>query len=322
MTRAGSMGPVAESLRRHGVAPDPLFRRHGLSTRLVDDPERLILLRDQLALVESAACAVGDDVFGARLSTEIGFVGLGGFARQVRRASTLAEALLAANAGMATWLQSATEMRLERSGGYVRWTYVVTERIEVGRGQNELLALGYQLDLLRRFIGPRWLPSRVEVPGARRGVRSAAEAVFGCEVAVGPTAAVVFPEHLLERANPVPLEDEAAPPVVVPSQDDLVGCVEQLSSAVGLEQRPTLTEVARRLGVGPRTLQRRLAERGETFDSLLRRALRRRADDFLAAGVSVTDVAVELGYSDVAHFSRAYRNWTGRPPSAAARPKE
>lgn len=320
MTRAGSMGPVAEFLRRNGVRSDPLFRRHGLSTRLIDEPERLILLRDQLALVETAARTVGDDVFGARLSTEVGFDGLGEFGRQVQRLPTLGDALVASNAGMAKGLQSATEMCLKRSAGLARWTYAVTERVEAGRGQNELLALGYQLDLLRRFCGPRWLPTRIELPDARRPVRAAAAEVFGCEVAVGRVAAVVFPERLLSRANPAPRR-LADPHDRLPNADDLITCVEHLLEAASLERRPTLTELAHRLRLGPRTLQRRLAEQGESFDSLLRKAFQRRAGRLLAAGHSVTDVAVELGYSDTAHFSRAYRTWTGRPPSADRAPK-
>lgn len=319
MTRAGSMGPVAEFLRRNGVRPDPLFRRHGLSTRLIDEPERLILLRDQLALVETAARTVGDDVFGARLSTEVGFAGLGEFGRQVQRAATLGEVLVRSNAGMARGLQTATDMCLKRAAGLAYWTYAVTERVEVGRGQNELLALGYQLDLLRRFFGPRWLPTRLEVPGARRQVRAAAESVYGCEVAAGATAAVVFPEHLLRRANPVPVR-MPDPSDGLPEVDDLIACVELLLGAASLERRPTLPDLAHRLRLGPRTLQRRLAEQGETFDSLLRTALHRRARRLLATGRSVTDVAVELGYSDTAHFSRAYRSWTGRPPSTDRTP--
>ncbi|MGQ0464006.1 MAG: AraC family transcriptional regulator ligand-binding domain-containing protein [Sporichthyaceae bacterium] len=320
MTRAGSMGPVADFLRRNGVPPDPVFRRHGLSTRLVDEPERLILLRDQLALVETAARTAGDDVFGARLSTHVGFLGLGEFGRWVQGLPTLGEALVVSNAGMAQGLQTATAMRLAQSDGVARWTYEVTERVQTGRRQNELLALGYQLDLLRHFFGPRWLPIRLEVPQARPTLCAAAAAVYRCEVAAGPVAAVVFPEHLLGRANPATAGQANPPDDRLPADVDLIACVAHLIAAASLERRPTLPEVARRMGLGPRTLQRRLAEHGETFDWLLRRALQHRASRLLAAGRPVTDVATELGYSDTAHFSRAYRGWTGHPPSADRAP--
>jgi AraC-like DNA-binding protein len=195
----------------------------------------------------------------------------------------------------------------------------VTEQVEAGRTQNELLALGYQLDLMRRFLGRRWQPARVELPGAARPSRARAAELFGCDVAAGDATALVFPMDLLEAPNPIPLAQ--APPLdaVVPDLEDLIGCVHHLLASTALERRPTLPDLARRLRVGPRTLQRRLAAHGVSFDALLQRVLERRARELLAAGHSVTAVGVELGYSDTAHFSRAYRSWTGRPPSADRR---
>jgi AraC-like DNA-binding protein len=34
------------------------------------------------------------------------------------------------------------------------------------------------------------------------------------------------------------------------------------------------------------------------------------------AGLTVEEVAQRLGYAEVASFSRAFKTWTGRPPSA------
>lgn len=321
LTRAATMGPVADLVRRSGGRVDPLFRRSGLSPRLLEEPERLILLRDQFRLVESAARAVGDDGFGARLSVEVGFAGLGRYAHRIQSSGTLGEAVTRVNTTIADGLQSATRTWVERCGRDVRWNYCVTEPVELGRQQNELLALGYQLSLLRGFAGARWRPVRIEIPEVRRPVRVAAEAAFGCAVVPGECAAVVFPMRVLTLVNP--LRITLMPPErsgdAVPDTDDLTACAERVLEAVLLERRPTLRDLAERLQMRPRTLQRRLAAEGETFDSLLRRTLWRRADELLADGHSVTGVAVELGYSDTAHFSRAYRVWTGRPPSSAIR---
>lgn len=321
LTRAATMGPVVDLVRRSGGRPEQLFRRHGLSPRLAEDPERLILLRDQCRLVEDAARALGDDGFGARLSAEVGFAGLGGYARRIQAEPTLGDAIERINATIALGLQSGTWTWLERCGPHVRWSYRVTERVEAGRQQNELLALGYQLGLIRGFAGARWMPVRIDLPRARRPVRLAAESAFRCEVVAGETAGVVFGGHLLELTNPgrgavVPATD---PTEQVPPPGDLVACVERLLDSALLDGRPSLQHLAERLQVQPRTLQRRLAARGESFESLLRRTLQRRAEQLLGAGHSVTSTAVELGYSDTAHFSRAYRAWTGRPPSSAIR---
>ena len=75
-------------------------------------------------------------------------------------------------------------------------------------------------------------------------------------------------------------------------------------------------KVAGIVGVNPRTLHRRLSERGESFRSLLQRVrmdlARRhlREDDY-----NITEVAFMLGYSDSSAFSRAFKSWFGVPPS-------
>jgi AraC-like DNA-binding protein len=66
------------------------------------------------------------------------------------------------------------------------------------------------------------------------------------------------------------------------------------------------------LGQSARTLQRRLGERGIRFrdmvDSIrLELSLRYLGDSSL----SLTDIALRLGYSDLSAFSRAFRRWAG-----------
>ena len=60
LTRARSMGPVADIVERSGGSVARAFRRAELPLRLIDEPDRLILLRDQLNLVECAAREIGD----------------------------------------------------------------------------------------------------------------------------------------------------------------------------------------------------------------------------------------------------------------------
>jgi AraC-like DNA-binding protein len=312
------MGPVADLVRRHGGRPDTLFRRLGLSLRLEDDPERLILLRDQFRLIDAAARSLGDDGFGARLSAEGGFARLGDYARRIRTSRTVAEAITRVNATVAVNLQSATSMWLERTGRHIRWSYRVTEPMDVGRQQNELLAVGYQLSMMRGFTGPRWVPIRIEIPSVQRPARVAAEEAYGCEVVPGDVAGVIFAPPVLRVANPGPVSQQPLEGAGEPVPHDLIACAERLLETALLEGRPTLRDLAERLQITPRTLQRRLAAEGESFDSLLRRTMHRRADELLAGGHSVTNTAIELGYSDTAHFSRAYRSWAGVPPSVRA----
>ena len=80
---------------------------------------------------------------------------------------------------------------------------------------------------------------------------------------------------------------------------------------------PTLAVAARRLGVGPRTLQRHLAEQGQTFHSVRDSMLAERVRTLLEAeGASVKEVASRMGYSSTTAFVRAFRRWTGTTPTS------
>lgn len=77
---------------------------------------------------------------------------------------------------------------------------------------------------------------------------------------------------------------------------------------------PTLGEVAERLGTRPRTLQRRLAEAGTSFQRLVDTVREELARMYLAERTPLDQVAYLLGYAEMAAFRRAFKRWTGRTP--------
>jgi AraC-like DNA-binding protein len=79
---------------------------------------------------------------------------------------------------------------------------------------------------------------------------------------------------------------------------------------------PTMPSVAKELGLHPRTLRRRLAGEGETFERLrdsVRYAVARELLDL--TDIPVTEVAACLGFETPGVFSRAFRRWSGTSPS-------
>lgn len=80
---------------------------------------------------------------------------------------------------------------------------------------------------------------------------------------------------------------------------------------------PTLSALSKHAGMSRRTLQRRLAGSNLSFQELLRNVLRESADKYLARGVSQSEIAFLLGYSEQSAFSRAYRSWTGTAPGTS-----
>jgi len=73
-----------------------------------------------------------------------------------------------------------------------------------------------------------------------------------------------------------------------------------------------LDTVARRLAITPRTLQRRLARAGTSFEALCDQARRASAEAYLKnTAFSISEVTYLLGYSEPTAFHRAWRRWFG-----------
>jgi len=69
-----------------------------------------------------------------------------------------------------------------------------------------------------------------------------------------------------------------------------------------------------------RTLQRRLHREGLTYAQVVAQARLETARKMLGdPGRKVGDVARTLGYSDAAHFTRAFQRWTGLTPTGFRR---
>jgi hypothetical protein len=112
-------------------------------------------------------------------------------------------------------------MALKTNGGSAKWTYRLTDRVETGRQKNEILALGYMLNLLRRFAGAKWTPTRAELPGPPLVARSTNESVLGCDISRGDVASLIFPVEFLEWQNPFPPRPTELAGIALPDPDDL-----------------------------------------------------------------------------------------------------
>ncbi|MEZ5897883.1 MAG: AraC family transcriptional regulator ligand-binding domain-containing protein [Hyphomicrobiaceae bacterium] len=78
----------------------------------------------------------------------------------------------------------------------------------------------------------------------------------------------------------------------------------------------SIHQIAAHLYISVRTLQRRLKYCGVNFEDLLDVSRRDAAVSYLASGASnMSELATRLGYRDPANFTRAFKRWTGKPPT-------
>ncbi len=136
-------------------------------------------------------------------------------------------------------------------------------------------------------------------------------------------AQVRFPASYLDAELP-----HASPAAMALAEELCAELASQRRDESGLVQRvrivlaqrlafdPSAAGVATALALGERTLRRRLAADGTSFQQLLDQVRISLADKLLANGsLAVAEVAVRLGYAEAASFIHAFRRWHGRTPT-------
>jgi AraC-like DNA-binding protein len=195
--------------------------------------------------------------------------------------------------------------------------------VEGARQQSEY-GLAVALNTIRMMVGSRWVP--LEVQFAHQPPRQTSEhlRVFGAPVSfAAPTNAMVFDPEFVERQ--VPSADERLYPIMrryldqvlqeMPRETDELASVRRAVGEIMREGDPKLADVARKVALSPRTLQRRLKEQGLDFKGLVDDTRRRFSLNYLKDPQhTLTEIAYLLGYSEVSAFNRAFKRWTGTTP--------
>ncbi len=102
---------------------------------------------------------------------------------------------------------------------------------------------------------------------------------------------------------------------VSPERHGFVEAVSRELMRTDRNQPLSMEGVADRLALSPRTLRRRLANEGYTFQEVKNLATERRAKYYLiSTSLSLSEISFELGYSELSAFSRAFRSRVGETP--------
>lgn len=98
--------------------------------------------------------------------------------------------------------------------------------------------------------------------------------------------------------------------------DSLRNRVRTLLANQSLKDMPSLDELAKMLHMTPRSIGRKLQEEGTSL-RIIKSSLRREYAVKLMSteNLTVADISERVGFSETASFCRAFKRWTGKPPS-------
>lgn len=161
-------------------------------------------------------------------------------------------------------------------------------------------------------------------PQANAEARRAYEAFFKCPVIFADTCTRVrFPAasfHTpMSRSDPDlrNLLDRQAQALLLalPNSDAFDKALHRVLLQLLPEGTPTVQRAAQAMNISARTLQRRLDTSGKNWQTVLNNTREQLARQYLAdRTLSLSDVALLLGFAEQSTFSRALRQWTGLTP--------
>ena len=286
------------------------------------DPSRLLdpaaWLRRQQAfdLVAAMQDLAGDPCIGLHLAELNDWAYLGRWSRDIVSATTLGEAIRRAITNLPL-LETGSTLELLDDGerACLRFTYLGP--YEAPPDQFLMADLYSVSRILRLAQAEVPVSARIELARPGRPCIDEIARLLGPGTEFGASAnELIFPRAALGLA----LAEDARSrfmPGGSPGHESMDSGRLVVAALDGrLEFEPvTLESLAKQIGMNARTLQRRLGLWGVTFEEVLDDYRKRRAVRLLAgADLTVTDVAFRLGYSDSAHFTRAFRRWFDASP--------
>ncbi|HEY4178832.1 MAG TPA: AraC family transcriptional regulator ligand-binding domain-containing protein [Kofleriaceae bacterium] len=307
-------------LVQHGLSLTAVARQAQLPDQVFDQ-EKIWLDTDEFfALWRGIGSVSNDPAIGLTLGSE-------------QRVTPLSTAMLYARS-FAAALDTATrykrltcpeeiEVVTRRGESSIRFRWLLAEKPTVPPTLIDS-CFAWLVSVGRAGTGTRLSPQRVELRRAAARARMY-ERYFGCPVVFGAKRDVlVFRSSDVERAflthNPDMLEilgPHLEAQLVRQRADlDMLETVKTTVQHLLAGGRPELDDVAREVRIAPRTLQRRLAARGRTYQQLLDEARRELSHRYLLdTTLELNETAFLLGYSDANSFFRAFRQWEGTSPS-------
>ena len=317
---------LAELTGRWGVSREQLFDGLGLDVDSLSDPKRRLPLPVFAELARRAKALTGEPGLGFYLGLQMRVSAYGYLGFAAMASPTLGEALELA-VRFAPTHSDALALRLHVSGPSA--SLVLEELAPLGAAADVIvLSLLVGLHEIAATLTGQRLVDTADVAFPEPAYAARFQHLAGGRFRFGqPAHQLVFEASAL--ALPLVQADAAAHRLAREQCErelDELGYEAQATARVRalLPRRGggfhTLPEAASLLSLSPRTLKRRLADEGTDFSTLLEEQRRERSLLLLRSrDLSVAEVAEDVGYSDIANFTRAFRRWTGATPTAFRR---
>lgn len=283
-------------------------------------------LSSHFSLLEKIAELTGDQNIGLYIYRDIEWTDLGALGYAYLNARTVAQALKIRNRYYRMVIQNFTEAKFDpNADSGPTYTYnILDPGLPRCRYDNDLDLSGV-VYLVRALCGdPDWHPKEVHFSHNKPTDISEYQATFRCQLYFNaPECRILFPDNI--KTLQVKGGDERLFSILniqlrqlferVGQSDHILWEVQKAIAEELCDGVPRLKNVAKRLHMSLRTLQRRLGEADQTYSTLVEQTRKRLAIRYIQfTEQPLIEVAFLLGYAELSPFIRAFRRWTGKTP--------
>lgn len=323
LVRASVIKGFVTFLEEVGSPVRQLLVKANLPASALSAPESLLPFKQVTQFYGDAARHEGEAQFGLLIGQRTQIADLGTYGRLLCQSPTLHDAI---NTGihMLPTYTSGERFWLKEQGDHVWLCRNFVDGLGAGLEQADHFSMMVVINLIRMAAGPQWRPTEVHLETRCTEGLDTIEPLTNAKILFEQKAtAVAFPRSFLslplgtlaeyqdsQRYQDYELLHSSAPATT------FSGSVRQIVETLLPEKQTDIQVVAEIVGMSVRTFQRQLRDLDLTYSRLVEQVRFEQCLRLLHdSDIKLTEIASELGYTDAANFTRAFKRWTGVSPS-------
>ena len=316
--RVGPVAVLPGVLRELGVDPDGVLAECGLAPHALDDPGAFIPFATVGMLLAAGVRRTGCDHLGLLVGQRLGLAQMGSVGALGRLAATVGDALTALSVHLHLNTGGAVAF-LTLDGQHASFAVAVYRGEALGLSHFYDAVAHMIFNAMRELAGTGWRPGGVLLARSRPVDVTPYARTFPAPLTFDAEyTGVVFPAAdlacKLRTADPARFASLEAE-LWARGRHSLVNDLRRALRVELLRGHLSADRAASILAFHRRTLHRRLADAGTTFQSVLDEVRYDAARHYLAlTDMPLVGIGATLGYSELSAFARAFRRWSGTTP--------
>jgi AraC-like DNA-binding protein len=323
LVRAGSLDGFETLVLSLGSNPVDLFQQAGLSMSAIRDPDTLISYPKMTQLLEISAKACNSQTFGLQLSTNQGLFTVGAIGLYMAQQKSIFDSLGAAIRYVHMHAQGAILNLQPYKDGY--WLSFQTAFCSLEQSQ-QLIQLSIHLlyRMIKTMAGEKWEPEKISFSQTKPSSQTSTfSQTLHCPLEFGAQHNAIFINERTLSLEPSCDQEQLRQHINQHFQMLTQNYPNHLEAQVSHSIRAllptgdcTLKNIAAMLDLHPRVMQKRLKANQQSFSGLLAETRNDIACNLIAhSHIPLTELALQLGYSELAVFSRNFKKRHGISPN-------